>query len=110
MNTRRRTRACLGAVAMALAIGCSARPLTPEQARTKGDAMLKQMSQTVAGTKAFSYRTEQAIDKIRGNNERVTEQFTRTTTVRRPDRMAFTDKGQDHDALAWYDGKYVTAV
>jgi hypothetical protein len=40
----------------------------------------------------------------------VTEHFVRYTTVRRPNQLTFTDKGDDHDASAWYDGKQLTIV
>jgi uncharacterized lipoprotein YajG len=44
------TAGCLALAAVALAAGCSRQPetLTPEAARAKGDALLKQMSQTLA--------------------------------------------------------------
>jgi hypothetical protein len=103
----------LALAALFLAAGCSreAVTLTPDEARTKGDAMLRQMSETVAKTQAFSYRAEQAIERVKGNGpEKTTEHFTRSTIVRRPNQLAFTDKGQDHDGAAWYDGKQVTLV
>jgi hypothetical protein len=111
MSLTRYTRAGLGLAIVAFASGCS-RPetLTPEAARAKGDQLLRQMSQTLAATQAFSYRTEQALERIRGGGERVTERFSRTTLVRRPNQLAFTDQGQDHDGAGWYDGKQLTIV
>jgi hypothetical protein len=85
-------------------------PLTPEEARAKGDALLRQMSQTVSATNAFSYRVEQDVEHLRAGGERVHERFNRSTTVRRPNQLAFTDSGQDHDGAAWYDGKQLTLV
>ena len=111
MCWKRYTRAGLGLALLALALGCS-RPqtLTPEAARAKGDELLRQMSQTLAATQAFSYRAEQAVERIRGSGERVTERFSRNTVVRRPNQLAFTDQGQDHDGAAWYDGRQLTII
>src|SRR5262245_59478605 len=105
--------AFLGLAALLLTAACSReeKKLTPEEARAKGDAMLRQMSQSVAGTQAFSYRTEQALERVKGNgNEKTTERFMRTTTVQRPNRLKFTDEGQDHNGAGWYDGKQLTIV
>jgi hypothetical protein len=95
---------------LAAAAGCGTKPLTPEEARAKGDEMLKQMSQKLASTQAFSYSTQQEIERVRGGGEKVTERFSRQTIVRRPNQLAFTDMGPDHDGAAWYDGKQVTIV
>ena len=88
-------------------ISTAVKPNNPEleAARAKGDTLLRQMSQTVAAKQAFSYRTEQSVERIRGGGERVTDRFTRNTIVRRPNQLAFTDHGEDRDAAAWYDGR-----
>ncbi len=111
MCLKRYARACSGLAVLALAAGCSrTEMLTPEAARAKGDALLRQMSQTLIGTQSFSYRTEQAVERIRGGGEKVTDQFSRNTIVRRPNQLAFTDQGHDHDGAVWYDGKQLTVV
>jgi len=84
--------------------------LTPEEARAKGDEMLRQMSNSVAEAKTFSYGTEQEIEHVGAGGEKVKERFERRTIVQRPNRLAFTDTGQDHDGAAWYDGKQMTLV
>jgi hypothetical protein len=89
---------------------CTEAPLTPEEARARGDAMLKQMSQSLASLQTFSYSVTQDVEHVRGGGERVHERFERSTFVQRPNRLAFKDAGQDHDAAAWYDGKQVTLV
>jgi hypothetical protein len=96
-------------LALAAACGGGGR-LTPEAARAKGDAMLKEMSQTLVRTQTFSYRAEQAIERVKAGGERVTDRFTRRTIVQRPNRLTFTDQGPEHDAAAWYDGKRLTVV
>jgi hypothetical protein len=110
MSLRRFTRACLALAVIGLAAGCSRQPepLTPEAARAKGDALLKQMSQTLANTQAFSYKTDQAIERVRGS-EKVTDRFTRTTTIKRPNQLTLVETG-GHDGAAWYDGKQLTMV
>src|SRR5262245_35482167 len=109
MRFRPFTRSCIGLALLTLAAGCS-RPLTPEASRARGDAMLKQMSQTLAGSQAFSYKSDQAIDRMKGGGEKVTEHFSRSTVIRRPNSFTFTDSGQDHSGSGWYDGKYLTIV
>src|SRR5262245_37225524 len=105
MSCRRYVRACFYAAVLAAAAGCGrTETLTPEEARARGDAMLRQMSQSLAAAQAFSYRVEQEVEHVRGG-ARTTERFSRRTIVRRPNQLAFTDSGQDHDAAAWYDGK-----
>jgi hypothetical protein len=37
--------------------------------------MLKQVSQKLAATQAFSYSAEQEIERVRAGDERVTERF-----------------------------------
>jgi hypothetical protein len=96
---------------LVLAAGCNRQePLTPEAARSKGDAMLRQMSQTLASSQSFSYRAEQAVEHIRGGGERVIDRFSRRTIVRRPNQLAFTDQGENRNLAAWYDGKQLTLV
>jgi hypothetical protein len=95
---------------LAVAAGCGTAPLSPEAAREKGDAMLKQMSQKLASSQSFSYKTEQAIERVKADGSKSTDQFTRNTIVQRPNLLAFTETGQAHDGAAWYDGKQVTLV
>jgi hypothetical protein len=112
MCSSRYVGAALGLTILVMALACNRAepPLTPEAAKAKGDAMLKQMSQTLASAQSFSYRTEQVNDRVKRTNEKVTERFERNTTVRRPNQIAFTDTGQDHNASGWYDGKHLTIV
>lgn len=100
------------AAGLALTAGCSKKeaPLTPEQARAKGDALIKKMSDSVAGIKAFSYTTEEVRERVRRSGEKVADKFTRKVVVRRPDAFMFTSSGGEHDGAAWYDGKHITAI
>ena len=110
-----RSRSLAGAalaLMVVLAVACGTRepPLTPEAARAKGDAMLKQMSQTLAGTQAFSFRTDQELERAGKDGQKKTQRFSRQTTIRRPNQVALTDSGSDRDGAAWYDGKQLTIV
>lgn len=98
-------------VAMAAGSACR-RPevLTAEAAGERGDALLRQMSQTMAATQAFSYTAETHRQHVRTNGEKVEETYTRQVTVRRPNALTFTDTSGEHDAVVWYDGKHVTFV
>lgn len=110
MCSSRYPRAALVLAVLALACNRAEPPLTPEAARAKGDAMLKQMSQTLSAAQTFSFRTEQALDRVKGAGEKAIDRFERTTIVRRPNQIVFTDKGQDRDGTGWYDGKHITIV
>src|SRR5262245_58130361 len=83
-------------------------PAAPDAA--KGDALLKQMSQSLATTKQFSYATDEVRQRVRSNGEKVDEHFSRHVVVRRPDRLMLTQAGVDGDGAAWYDGTHVTLV
>jgi hypothetical protein len=54
--------------------------LTPEQASAKGDAMLRQMSKTLAEAKTFAFATEQRREHVRDRGGKVEERFSRRTT------------------------------
>jgi len=112
MCGRRHVLGGVYAAVLAAAVGgcAGSKTLTPEEAHARGDAMLRQMSQSVASTQAFSYRVEQEVEHVRAGGERTTERFSRSTIVQRPNRLAFRDSGQDHDGAAWYNGKQLTVV
>jgi hypothetical protein len=72
--------------------------------------MLRQMSQTVGSTQTFSYSTDEVREHVRPGGAKVENRFSRQVFVRRPNALAFVQKGQDRDSAAWYDGKQVTLV
>jgi hypothetical protein len=112
MRTKRPALRCLAAAVIAVAAGCSRNePLTPEAAKAKGDAMLRQMSQTLSSSQAFSYSTEERREKASAAGAKSEVNFTRQITVRRPNGLTFVQrKAGDVDMAAWYDGKHVTIV
>ncbi|HEY7056818.1 MAG TPA: DUF2092 domain-containing protein [Vicinamibacterales bacterium] len=93
-----------------LAAGCTPKPLTPEEARAKGDALLRQMSQTLAETRTFSYSAEETRERVQPDGTKTEDHFTRRVTLRRPDAVTFSDEGAAHDLAAWYSNSRLTLV
>ena len=96
--------------AVAVAAGCSRAPekLTPEAARARGDELLKEMSKTFSGLQTFAYTADEVREEVKAG-KKVEARVTRRVTIRRPNSIAFTTKG-DRDAAGWYDGKHLTLV
>jgi hypothetical protein len=97
--------------AIAIAGACN-RPenLTPEQARERGDTLLRQMSTSLASLQTFSYSANEERERVRpdGSKDKVTS--SRQVTIRRPNGFTFTSHGSERDAAGWYDGKSLTLV
>ncbi len=105
----RHTILCLvGLVVVAVtACGRTQQTLTPEAATAKGDALLKEMSKNVSSLQTFAYTVDERRQKPGAKGERT---VTRHVTVRRPNKVAFTGKGDAGDTAGWYDGKQLTLV
>ena len=112
MRMKRQAPALVVATLLAVGAGCkqAPKPLTPEEARVKGDGMLRQMSQTLAATQTFSYTADEARDVVSSAGAKKEVRSTRQVTVRRPNGLAFSSKGDERDNSAWYDGKSLTIV
>ena len=113
MRMKRQAPALVVATLLAVGAGCNQAPkaLTPEEARAKGDGMLRQMSQTLAATQTFSFTADEVRERVSSAGAKSEVKSTRQVTVRRPNGMAFTSKGDDErDNSAWYDGKSLTIV
>lgn len=101
----------LGLAATAtFALACAPKPLTPEEAKTKGDTLLRQMSQTAATVQTFSYTADETRDKVEAGGKKTQEHFTRRVVIRRPNALAFSDEGTAHDLSAWYSDGKITLV
>lgn len=97
--------------AIAVAGGCRRQePLTAEAASDKGDALIRQMSKTLAAAQQFSYTADERRQRVRSNGEKVEDTTHRQVSVRRPNRVALIVKDADHDGAAWYDGAHITLV
>lgn len=97
--------------ALAFTGGCR-RPetLTAEAASAKGDALLRQMSKTLAAAQSFTYTAEEHKQRVRSNAETVEEVTRRQVSIRRPNKVALVAKDDTHDGAVWYDGAYLTLV
>jgi hypothetical protein len=105
-----RTRFLVLVVGAALAAAGCARvePLTPEAARAKGDALVKEMSKTLGGLQSFAYTAHEVREQVKGG-QKVEKSVTRQVVIRRPNGVAFTSKGE-REGAGWYDGKHLTLV
>src|SRR5688572_27046835 len=76
----------------------------------KADAILRQMSATLAAAPAFTVEAEQSIDQVDAFGQKIQLSKHIRATVARPNRLAANVKG-DADHLSYvYDGKTVTIV
>ena len=93
-------------VAVGLA-GCTRTPeaLTPEAARAKGDALLREMSKNAETLQTFAYTANEVA--VNGSTS---QHQTRRVIVRRPNALTFTATGDKRDGAAWYDGQFVTMM
>jgi hypothetical protein len=106
-----RTITALLCGALAMAGGCRrSETLTAEAASDKGDALLRQMSKTLASAQQFTYNSEEHRQRVRANGEKVEVVTHRQVSIRRPNRVATVTKDENHDGAAWYDGAYLTLV
>lgn len=81
--------------------------LTPEEARAKGDALLKEMSRNLSAMQTFAYTADERRQNAGAKAER---KATRQVIVRRPNNLVFTGKGDRGETAGWYDGKQITLV
>ena len=101
----------LALTAAAAIAGCSrSEPLTPQAAAAKGDAMLRQMSKTLAGSQMFAVTADEMREQLLPNGQKRQKTFTRTAVIRRPNSVMFVDKGAEQDGTGWYDGAHLTLV
>jgi hypothetical protein len=91
---------------------CSRTPqtLTPEAARAKGDALLREMSKNLSALQTFAYTVDERRQAPGQSDAKSQMRVTRHVIVRRPNAVAFTGKGDRGDSAGWYDGKQLTLV
>jgi len=96
------------AIVLMAGSGCNRQQsLAPEAASAKGDALLKEMSKNMAAVQTFAYTVDERRQIPGGSQEK---KMTRQVTVRRPNALAFTGKGDRGETAGWYDGKQLTLV
>ena len=111
MRSARRRFTWLALMAVAAVAGCSrSEPLTPQASAAKGDALLRQMSKTLAGSQTLAVTADEMREQLQPNGQKRQNTFTRTVVIRRPDAVMFVDKGAEHDGTGWYDGARLTLV
>jgi hypothetical protein len=111
MRSTRRRLTWFALVAAAATAGCSrSEPLTPQAAAAKGDALLRQMSKTLAGSQALAVTADETREQLQANGQKRQNTFTRAIVLRRPNAVTFVDKGPEHDGTGWYDGAHITIV
>jgi hypothetical protein len=92
----------------ALGLACSSGPRTPEEKKARGDELLRQMSQTLAAGKVFSFTAEEQSDTVRPGGQKSQVRRVRHVVVRRPD--GFSVKTEGEGPSFWYDGQRATFV
>lgn len=96
-----------------LAAACgSGDPSTPQEAATRGDGMLREMSDALAKASAFSFTVAETHERVRRNGEKESYTINRDVVARRPNRLwsHATGGGDDRDVTVTYDGAAVTVV
>lgn len=98
------------AVAAALHLACrGSEPRSAEETKAKGDQILREMSDAIAGVKNFSFTAEEVSQKVGPGGQKTPDKVTRYVVVWRPDGFTFRTEG-GLGATVWYDGKKATIV
>jgi hypothetical protein len=100
------------AVGLLTLAACGGRdPRTPEEARARGDELIRKMGDTLRGSQAFSFTVAESHERVRRNGEKVPYTLNREVVVRRPNRLWTHVTGSDErDVKVTYDGKSITIV
>ena len=71
MRSARRRFTWLALMAVAAVAGCSrSEPLTPQASAAKGDALLRQMSKTLAGSQALAVTADEMREQVLANGQK----------------------------------------
>ena len=102
------TRIWILSAAAALGVACAGpAPKTAEEKKAKGDQILREMSNNLAGVKNFSFTAEEVSEKVGPGGKKTPVTLTRHVVVRRPD--GFTSRMEGGlGTTVWYDGKHAT--
>jgi hypothetical protein len=84
-------------------------PVTPAERRQAGEALMKQLSVTIAGAQAIAFTSEETGSRTKTDGTRETLRYSRELSLRRPDRLHFVMKG-DRDLEVFYQASKVTLV
>jgi hypothetical protein len=80
----------------------------PSGVDAKADAMLRAMTTYVAGLKQFSVQTENTVEAVTTDGQKIQFTSPATVTVSRPDKLFAERRGDIVDQAFYYDGKTLT--
>ncbi len=103
-----RILALLIATTFSLAFGDSQSGAAQEK-QARGDQILREMSNAIAGVKIMSFTAEEFSEKVGQGGQKTQTHIIREVVVRRPDGFRSLVEG-DQGLNAWYDGKELTLV
>jgi hypothetical protein len=94
----------------ALATACLAWPALaqPSGVDPKADAVLRAMTKYVAGLKQFSAQTENTLEAVTTDGQKIQSSSPASVTVSRPDKLFAERRGDIVDQAFYYDGKTLT--
>jgi hypothetical protein len=81
---------------------------SPEEALSRGKEIVREMSDLLEESSAFTVSTNEVHERVRRSGEVDTLRFSREMTVRRPDRAWFHFQAPDRELEAWYEGDSLT--
>jgi hypothetical protein len=96
-------------LAIGFVIAATAAPATAT-IEPKADALLRSMSDALAGAKEFRFTTEEHHERLRRNGERVVLDFSREGRVERPNKLRFDITSGERSGAFYYDGTKLTFV
>jgi hypothetical protein len=100
-----------GLAAVLAACGRGGGPANPDEARARGEALLKEMSSTLASAQSVAFETREDHERVRRNGDKAPYTLRREVIARRPDRLRYhATGGDDRDFVVTYDGRQVTVV
>jgi len=101
---------CLAVIAAAVLAACGPRePGTAEEKLARGRELVQAMSQRFAQAQAFTIQTRERRERVKADGTKVAHAFTRTATVKRPNRLYSKTSGEIENEV-FYDGVGVTFV
>lgn len=105
----RRNLTAIGLAVVAVAgMACNREP-SAEQRLARGRELVEKMSAQLASAAAMRVVSRETRERVKADGSKVTTTVTRTTTMRRPDRMHSKTSG-DLDTEVTYDGVGLTYV
>jgi hypothetical protein len=83
-------------------------PKSEPKIEPKADEILKKSCQYLAGLKDFGLQTEETVDQLNDDGQKIQTTDWRKTLVRRPNRLVSDSEGDASNRSFYYDGKSMT--